>query len=372
VDTPITLYILAGYMREGLGLPGPASGSGGVFTQMAVLARTLAKRPDYRVVLLTDEQFEYPGMDVRVVPPAPKGTGIPLVDRVRKRLYRERVQKLMKDEGPRAILFPHLVRSTQITAAQREGVKTILWINADQLVDDSPIGRSQPATTYVHRAIPRVDAVGVLSDRQQRFVREKWGIEATILTSGIEPPDPELCKIPQDGALWVGRLAPGKRPWVFIDLARKNPNHRFRVVMRTRAIGSTAFEDYVDGEAVRYPNLEIVRDVPAQEMSRMYAGSRALIVTSASEGFSRVMAEAGATGTEVLSLEINVDGLLDGERWGYCAGGDYDAFEGKVTEVLDGPLPTTEERLAIRQDLLARYGADRMADDVDRLVRSLL
>lgn len=370
-DARTTLYIVASYMREGLGLPGTASGSGGVFTQMAVLARTLSQRPDYRVVLLTDEQFEYPGIEVRVVPQAPKASSLSLVDRVRKKLYRMRIEALMSDEGRRVVLFPHLVRSAYITVARKVGAKSILWINADQLVDDSPIGRSQKGTASVQKAIPKVDAVAVLNERQKGFVRDRWGIEATILTSGIEPPDPELCATPQEGALWVGRLAPGKRPWVFIDLARQNPNHRFRFVMRTRATGATAFEDYVDAELLRYPNLEIVRDVPAQEMQKVYAEARALIVTSASEGFPRVMTEAGSVGTEVLSLEINVDGLLDGERWGYCADGDYDAFSAKVSEVLDGPPPTTEERLAIREDLLARCGADRMADDVDRLARSL-
>jgi len=370
-DARTTLYIVAGYMREGLGLPGKASGSGGVFTQMAVLARSLSQRPDYRVVLLTDEMFEYPGLEVRVVPKAPEASKIGLVDRVRKKLYRMRIEKLMSDEGRRVVLFPHMVRSAYITVARKVGAKTILWINADQLVDDSPIGRSQKGTASVQKAIRKVDAVGVLNERQKRLVRERWGVEATILTSGIEPPDPGLCATPQDGALWVGRLAPGKRPWVFIDLARQNPNHRFRMVMRTRATGATAFEDYVDAEALRFPNLEIVRDVPAPEMNALYAGARTLIVTSASEGFGRVMAEAGAVGTEVLSLEVNVDGLLDGDGWGYCADGDYEAFSAKVAEVLDGPLPTTQERLAIREGVLARYGADRMSDEVDTLARSL-
>jgi len=370
-DARTTLYIVASYMREGLGLPGKASGSGGVFTQMAVLARSLSQRPDYRVVLLTEEQFEYPGIEVRVVPQAPKSTKVPLLDRVRKKLYRMRLESLMKDEGRRVVLFPHIVRAAHVTAAKNVGAKTILWINADQLVDDSPVGRSQPATASVHSAITRVDAVGVLNERQKRFVRDRWGIEATILTSGIEPPDPELCATPQDGALWVGRLAPGKRPWVFIDLARQNPDHRFRIVLRTRAAMVSAFEDYVDAEAVKYPNLEVIRDVPADEMQAVYAGSRALILSSASEGFSRVMAEAGSLGVEVLSLEVNVDGILGGEHWGYCADGDYDAFFAKVKAVLDGPLPTKEERLVIREELLAKCGADRMADDVDRLAQSL-
>ena len=356
-------------MREGLGLPGAPQGSGGVFTQMAVLARELANNPAYRVVLLTEEQFEYPGMTVRVLPKYP--TKSRWMARAQRR-YRAELAALMASDTERAVvMFPHEVRPLHMGIASAAGCKTVLWINGDHIVEPNSITKSIAMNDQIRACIPIADAVGVLNHYEQRLVSEGWGRDSVILTSGIEAPDPALATRPQDGALWVGRTVPGKRPWMFLELAKRNPEHRFRMVMRTRGASKTTLDDYVEFEAARCPNVEILRDVPTGEMNEIYATSRVLVVTSASEGFGRVMVEAGAVGTQVYSLEINVDGMLSDPVWGMCADGDYDVLTARLGELLDSPAPSTEERLNIRDNVLGRYGAARMANEVDALINTM-
>lgn len=364
-----TFFIFATKMREGLGLPGAPQGSGGVFTQMAVLARELAKNPDYRVVLLTEEQFEYPGLTVRVLPKYP--TKSRWMARAQRR-YRSALGALMASETERSVvMFPHEVRPVHLEIAASAGAKTILWINGDHIVEPNSITKSIAMNEQIRACIPIADAVGVLNRYEQQLVAEGWGRESTILTSGIESPDPALATRTQDGALWVGRTVPGKRPWMFLELAKRNPDHRFRMVMRTRGASRTTLDDYVEFEAARCPNVEILRDVPTGEMDEVYASARVLVVTSASEGFGRVMVEAGAVGTQVYSLEINVDGMLSDPTWGMCADGDYDALTARLGALLDAPAASTEERLAIRDNVLGRYGAAKMAREVGALIDTM-
>lgn len=364
-----TLFVKLDYLREGLGLPGPNRGTGGIETQVAQLVKSLAARDDFHVVVLTNEMFEYPGIEVRLdpAPLAPLTFSQRILRRlgfkVQHRAESEPWQKYSASSaGPKVTLFPKSLTADEIALAKSAGCKTMFWVAADSLIDDTPLNKSMPWVGETRDLLPEMDLVAVLTHNQQEILARNLGLPATVVTGGAEWHTASLGTPQQQFALWVGRPVPLKRPWVFVELAEALPQYSFRMVLRP-APSDAHMVDYLHFEAARLGNLELVFDVAAPDMAEQYLGAVALVSTSASEGLPRVMIEAGAVGTEVLSLEIDVDRMLSTDEWGFCANGETSALRDRLAELFSRGGSTTEERAAAREYVQERYGAHRMADE---------
>jgi glycosyltransferase involved in cell wall biosynthesis len=136
---------------------------------------------------------------------------------------------------------------------------------------------------------------------------------------GVRPADQEHTR---QQVLWVGRSDEHiKRPAFCLELARRLPHVNFTMVMnRERA------DVYQRIVAEAPANVSIVDRVAPDAMPGYFEKSLALINTSPrdEEGFPNVFLEAAATGTVVVSLEADPDGLLSQGPLGVCCRGDMD------------------------------------------------
>ncbi|MCA1641479.1 MAG: glycosyltransferase family 4 protein [Acidobacteria bacterium] len=112
--------------------------------------------------------------------------------------------------------------------------------------------------------------------------------------------------------VFLGRLDPNKRPWLFVELARQFPHVEFLF------LGQAHFESGVarGGEGTP-PNVRFMGHVGEAEKARALSSAWALVNTSLHEGLAVSFLEALACETPILSCQ-NPGGVVS--RFGFHAG----------------------------------------------------
>ena len=176
----------------------------------------------------------------------------------------------------------------------------------------------------------------------------------------------EPCETPGDYLLWMGRMMPGKRPDLAIEIARRarlplkmaaavHPGERayFADDIAPLIERSAAFVDYLG-------------EVGGERRADLLRRARALVFPiDWEEPFGMVMIEALACGTPVVAF-----------RRGAVPEVIEDGVDGFVVDDVDGAVHALErigelDRLRCRQAFDTRFSAQRMARDYLRVYRSL-
>jgi glycosyltransferase involved in cell wall biosynthesis len=85
--------------------------------------------------------------------------------------------------------------------------------------------------------------------------------------------------------LWVSTIKRGKRPELFLDLARELPHLRFRMIGGPSEGSDAPLFDKIRVEASKLHNLEYVGFVPTHEIEHHFDDARLFVNTSDFEGF---------------------------------------------------------------------------------------
>jgi len=116
-------------------------------------------------------------------------------------------------------------------------------------------------------------------------------------------------------AIWVGRIAKGKRPELFLKLAKNVPMLNFYMA------GGCSDEDYeyynkIKQSASKLKNVEFLGHVSHNKMDRYYGESALLVSTSSNEGFPNTFLEAWGNSIPVISLGFDPDGIISNHKLG--------------------------------------------------------
>lgn len=139
------------------------------------------------------------------------------------------------------------------------------------------------------RGIAQADALVVQSARQLEACQRVYGRSATLVHSCHDPGAAPRHDA-QGYVLWAGSVKSLKRPELFIELARRLPALRFRMV----GGGSGAAYEATCRAAAELPNVEFVGYVPYAEVHQHFDGARVFINTSVWEGFPNTFLQAWA------------------------------------------------------------------------------
>ncbi len=146
----------------------------------------------------------------------------------------------------------------------------------------------------------RVCAIVAQSERQREALVRHYGRDATVIPScyGNSTRKPSR---PGGTILWVGTIKRIKRPELFIDLARRCPDHRFRLVGGGVPDESSLY-DRVFPEAKTVTNLEMTGFVPYPDVEAQFDDGSLLVNTSDMEGFPNTFLQAWSRGMPTLSF----------------------------------------------------------------------
>jgi len=164
--------------------------------------------------------------------------------------------------------------------------------------------------------------VATVSD-STRIDLARLGVEdVTVIPNGRDdPPDlPGVEKEPVPTLLFVGRLAPNKRPdhavEAFRILRERVPDARLWIV------GRGPMEQEL--RATLPPGAELLGFLPRHELYERMARAQALLVPSVREGWGLVVVEANAVGTPAIGYDVAGirDAIVDGDTGILVEAGD--------------------------------------------------
>lgn len=146
------------------------------------------------------------------------------------------------------------------------------------------------------KGLTRADCLVVQNPMQQRYCLEHYGRRSVLLPNCYELPANAK---PGRGTtvLWVGVMRPGKRPALFLDLARRLPQFRFVMVGGAESghASETLFEE-IRAAAKALPNVELTGFLPVDRVEPHFDRAAVLVNTSDNEGVPNTFLQAWARG----------------------------------------------------------------------------
>jgi glycosyltransferase involved in cell wall biosynthesis len=166
--------------------------------------------------------------------------------------------------------------------------------------------------------------------------------EVTLLPNPILPASIEITKSARPLVIFLGRLDPIKRPWLFTKLAEQFPAVDFIVMGQPHFEGQGAWLPF-DSPA----NVRLLGHVDGEEKAKLLASAWALVNTSIHEALAVSFLEALASETPIISCQ-NPEDLVS--RFGIYVGrwaGDGLAGLSKFVEALERLLQETALRVSL-------------------------
>jgi glycosyltransferase involved in cell wall biosynthesis len=212
--------------------------------------------------------------------------------------------------------------------------------------------------------LSRTDRIFVQHSGQLARLKRRWQSKAYVL--------PKVCILPgivgdqvnvkphaerEKYVAWVGMLRQHKRPDILVELARRVPDVRFVVCGGpTTAMTSPSYRDRVLDELRATPNIEYLGQVAPERAQQLMADAALLLSTSDDEGFPNTFVQAWSSGTPVVSLKVDPDGII--QRLGLGAvSGNID----RAIESIAGLIHSTQRRdeigIRARQFIVENYSA---------------
>jgi len=165
--------------------------------------------------------------------------------------------------------------------------------------------------------------------------------------------------------VWVANLKPSKNPDAFIRLALRFADNRdVEFVMIGAWQAKPAWIAELTGLMRSVPNLKYLGEQRQDQVNAVLEGAYALVNTSRGEGFSNVFIQAWMRGVPVVSLNVNPDGLLDGETLGFASGSEERLYS-DVAKLIGNPALRETMGCKARAFATAEFSlnnVDRIAD----------
>jgi len=221
-------------------------------------------------------------------------------------------------------LYPVMVERI----ARKSGGKTIwaLRSNSDAEIhkNRNSLLKEQVPTKFIqsilNKNIPKIPVILVQNNEQQNGLKENYNSNANIIYNGH--PVPGLTEVDsrkrENIILWVGHLRPGKRPELFVSLAKRDLSNsiQYKMIASGNELEITQF---VENSAQKLPQLEFLGERPVEDVNQLLLRARALVTTSESEGFPNTHIQAWMRGVPVVSTGIDPDDLIKKQGLGIIA-----------------------------------------------------
>ena len=197
------------------------------------------------------------------------------------------------------------------------------------------------------------------TDVQAQLCLGAWGRTGTVIRSIAEPARQRTAA--PEAFVWVGRMAPYKRPEAFVALAERVPRARFWMV------GEAPAE--IRARAAACANLELLAPRPRPQLTALLDRAVAVVSTSVKEGMPNVFLEGWSRGVPALALSHDPDGIIERHGLGSVAGDSTDRLAALAAAAWDGRDDQTAIATRCRDYVAREHAADAVAARWERVLR---
>jgi glycosyltransferase involved in cell wall biosynthesis len=301
-------------LQPGEGLP-----TGGAETQVALVARELARR-GLRVAIVVHDVG---------LPPSIGGIDLIVQRGLRSRLpalrsveaFARTLASVIRGRAPVVVQCNASVETGYVGLATRITGRRFVYATVN--VVDFDFGRIEPSRLKLagfRAGVRLAHEVVAQTAEQVRLAHERYGRGARLVHCVAEPAP--LREGEPEAFLWIGRLAVYKHPEAYLDLAEAVPEARFRMVGVPAGPDGPRLAAAVAERAAALPNVELLEPRPRPELGPLYDSAVAVVNTADFEGMPNVFLEGWARGVPALALRHDPDGMIERDRLGAFAHDD--------------------------------------------------
>jgi glycosyltransferase involved in cell wall biosynthesis len=177
-------------------------------------------------------------------------------------------------------------------------------------------------------SLPLISDFVVQKKSQARLLKENFKIKKNVTLIRNFPPEIYAGNIEKDAAvnnydaIWLANLIPYKQPELFIELARRNPLHRFLLVGASQ---DEVYNSLIQNMASSLPNLKLTGYIRHSEVIHWIRKCKIVVNTTKvstryEEGFSNVQIMGWLCSKPSLTLISDPDNLIVDNQMGFCSG----------------------------------------------------
>lgn len=348
--------------------------AGGAEVQQGRLARLLARNGHAVTVISQDYgQPEEVWLDgIRVLSSFRAQAGLPIL-----RFFHPRLTGVWRALH-RADADVYYIRAAGMTLAvvtafcRRHGKKSVYAGASDGDFDPgSELIRYQRDRWLFRRGLAQTDAIVVQNENQSRLCLKNHGRASLQIASLYEPPEQPRSQ-GGDRILWVAMMRRGKRPEVFLELARRLPHRRFVMIggpAGERPEDQAYYREMAD-LADELPNVEFLGFLPVAAVEPYFDQARVLVNTSLVEGVPNTFLQAWARGVPTIAFTDT------GSRLGDAAVNEVVADAGQgaaaIERMFDDPVHYVRAASRCLAYFNARHGSAGILEQYQRLLDGLV
>jgi glycosyltransferase involved in cell wall biosynthesis len=192
---------------------------------------------------------------------------------------------------------------------------------------------------------------------RQKYINGGFPADRLVVKPNFVHPDPGLGAGDGGYVAFVGRLSPEKGLDTLLA-AWSLPGMKAPL----KIVGDGPLADDVRAAVAKYPHIEWLGRMKAEQVYEFIGRSRLLVVPSnCYETFGRVAVEAFAKGVPVVAADHGAlsDIVEDGRTGALFKGGDPEDLARQVQRLLGGTEPMAAMRSAVRNEFLEKYTGER-------------
>lgn len=214
-------------------------------------------------------------------------------------------------------------------------------------------------------------ADGVLSQSvaHQQLLREHYGLQSRSFNI-VYPENVRGVNPDKRTVLWVGRCIEWKRPHLFLEIVKEFPAIDFVIICPHQGGCRRVYEE-TKKASLQQPSLTFKGRVTFTEIDRYFNEAAVFVNTSIAEGFPNTFIQAARTGTPIVSLSVDPDGLLGTERIGFSCQNDLRVCIERLRSLLLDERLRTQYAANCRLYFQNNHLISRQIDAFKQTLRSL-
>jgi glycosyltransferase involved in cell wall biosynthesis len=158
------------------------------------------------------------------------------------------------------------------------------------------------------------------NENQKKDLKKNYGLNSIVIKNATFLEKSKIFK--KDSILWVGRGVELKRPFLFLEIARKIKNHKF-VMICPMGNSSTLNYERLKEEANKIKNLNFIESVKFEKIEDYFARAKLFISTSDYEGFPNTFVQSAKNKVPIISLNVDPDEFISKNECGVFVKGNF-------------------------------------------------